>query len=347
MSAGPDDLARGLVESGLLNWAGPGEITLAASAGGEVMIPETAKQCVDAAFSTPRPALDLEIVDEDGAGWKAAWFSIEYARRLAEWRNRGLTLTYRTASAPGSARLERLAAARVAVRANLPVDGPSPAKLPFPAARVLAVVGAKAADPDGWVSLLARERVDGVTWARAEGAAQPAFSRFAARALARIVDGAETSDLRDETVAALMRGRPWESPGVDVLATLAFGPDGRAFSSEEGMRLAAAGDDLFVLGHAATFKFADLPSNPLVPALVSAALPAAQPLCSSCAYRPYCVIPPSRHYRAQGSLAGRLPDSPECASRLSLFGAVFDRISDEKCLKALQKWGVDIARFTC
>lgn len=339
MTRTPDALALEVVESGLLNWQGPAEVVVVASAGGETMIPETAKQVVDAAFATPRPTLALEIVDEDGAGWKAAWFVFEYARRLAEWRNRGVALTYRTRIAPVDARVERLLSARVAVRAHIQIDGPPPDRLPFPCARVLAVLGPKAADPEAWVKLLMRERVEGVEWRGSP--------RFSAKALAAVVDGADRSDLRDETVAALMKARPWESPGVDLLSQLAFAPDGRVFSSEEGWRLAEEGDELFALGHASTFRFQDLPNLPLVPALVSAALPEAQPLCASCPYRPYCVVAPSRHYRAQRSLAGRLPDSPECASRLSLFGAVFARISDEKCLKALQKWGVDITRFTC
>jgi hypothetical protein len=105
--------------------------------------------------------------------------------------------------------------------------------------------------------------------------------------------------------------------------------------------------EAFLLGHASTLRFADLPSAPVVPALMSALARDAQPLCASCTYRNYCVVPPSAHYRAQGSLTGRLPDSPRCLAHMAMLDAVFSRLNDEKCLKALEKWGVDISRFTC
>lgn len=343
----PETLARDLVESGLLNWTGPETMVMAVCDGDEAMSPETAKACVDAAFSTPRPTLTLEFVDEGGRGWPAAWFAIEYAQRRAEWGNRGLGLVYRTSSAPSPELAARLAQARVAVRSALRADGaPGGARL-FSAARARVVVGRGASNPEGWVDALAAARVAGVEWVPSREIAPAKFESFTARALARMIDLHETSNLRDETLVALLRARPWEIPGVDVLSTLAFGPDGRVFSSEEGLRLAADGDALFALGHCSAFRFQDLPSNPLVPALVAAATNAAQPLCARCVYKNYCTIPPSAHYRGQGSLAGRLPDSPACRARLALLDSLFCLFIDEKALKSLQKWGVDISRFTC
>ncbi len=132
------------------------------------------------------------------------------------------------------------------------------------------------------------------------------------------------------------------------METLAYAPDGTVFSSEEGWALDADdADSTFRLGHASTLRFQELPSMPLVPALATALAREAQPLCSSCAYISYCLIPPSVHFRAQGTLSGRLPDSPRCAAHMALLDVVFSRLNDEKCLKALEKWGVDISRLTC
>ena len=302
---------------------------------------------MDAAFSTPRPTLTVELVDADGRGWPAAVFAAEYAARRAEWGNRGLGLVYRTPVAPAAERAGRLAAMRVVVRAELSAEGaPDGARL-FAAERARVSVGPGARDPEGWVDALARLRASGVEWVASGKIAPARYASFAARALARMIETHETSDLRDELAVGLLRARPWEIPGVDLFETIAFGPDGRVFSSEEGRCLAEAGDESFVLGHASTFRFSDLPSLPIVPALASAAVNAGQPLCAACVYKSYCVIAPSVHYRDQGSLSGRLPDSPRCRAHLALLDVVFSRLRDEKCLKALQKWGVDISRFSC
>lgn len=346
-------LAREQIESGLLNWAGPSTHVVFASARGEVMIPETAKNVVDFAFSTPRPTLSLEIVDEDGRGWAAAWFAISYARRRAEWSGRGLALSFRTPTPPPPEREAFLRGHGVAVRAALSADGAPDSGRLFGAARARVVVGPGASEPEAWVDALAAAGVSGVEWVPSDAAARflPAARRYAdftARALARLFDKHEVSDLRDELVVGLLAARPWEVPGTDLMETLAYAPDGSVFSSEEGWALGADdADPTFRLGHASTLRFQELPSLPLVPALATALAREAQPLCASCTYISYCLIPPSAHVRAQGTLYGRLPDSPRCIVHMALLDVVFSRLNDEKCMKALEKWGVDISRLTC
>jgi hypothetical protein len=157
----------------------------------------------------------------------------------------------------------------------------------------------------------------------------------------RTIEIHENSDLRDEHAVAMLAGRPWEVPGLDLFECLAFDPEGRVFSSEEGLAAAERGEALFALGEAGSFRFQDLPELPLTRALAASSVSAGQPLCASCPHRPWCMIAPSAHYRDQGTLAGRLPDSPSCREHLALFGALASRKGDEICLKALDKWGVD------
>jgi hypothetical protein len=346
-------LARETIESGALNWSGPATHAVLVCARGETMLPENAKAAVDFAFSTPRPTLFLEFVDEDGRGWTAAEFGVAYARRRAEWAGRGLALSYRAPTRPSREREEFLRGHGVAVRAALIADGAPDAASLFGAARARVVVGRGAREPEAWADALAGKGVSGVEWIPApERGANPGaarhFADFAARALARLVEKHETADLRDELAVSLLNARPWEVRGADLVETLAYAPDGGVFSSEEGWALRSDGEgDLFCLGHASSLRFADLPAAPIVPALMTALAREAQPLCAACVYRSFCLVPPSAHFRAQGSLAGRLPDSPRCAAHMALLDVVFSRLNDEKCLKALEKWGVDISRFTC
>jgi hypothetical protein len=346
--ADPDALARDFVEGGLLNWSGPREHALIVSGAGEVMLPETAKDAVDFAFATPRPALSLVLADLDGNGWQAARFAVEYARRKAEWGKRGLMLTYRSATAPTPARARLLAGHGAVCGVELSVDGAPPASLPA-GTLVRAALGPGAREPEAWADLLAARGFSSVRWAPTPASiATPAATRrtasFMARALTRMIELHETADLRDELALGLLAARPWEIPGLDLLDGLAYGPDGRVWTSENAWSAAeAGGGEEFLLGHCATLRFSDLPSQSIVPAIAAAAWRPSHPLCDSCAYRSYCSLPAS----SPAALDGPVPDSPSCAIHMALLDAVFSRLSDEKCLKALEKWGVDISRLTC
>ena len=239
------------------------------------------------------------------------------------------------------------------MRAALSADGAPDASRLFSAARARVVVGPAARDPEAWVDALSAAGVSGVEWVPSSAAASslPAARRcaaFAARALSRLIDAAAVSDLRDELAVGLLAAAPVGNPRHGSLrdAGLRPGRNRVLLGRRLGARRRRRGGD-FRLGHAATLRFQELPSAPLVPALAGALAREAQPLCASCVYRSFCVVPPSAHFRAQGGLSGRLPDSPRCMAHMALLDAVFSRLNDEKCLKALEKWDVDISRFTC
>jgi len=338
-------LARDLVATGLLNWAGPATHALIVSGGGATMTPETARAAVDFAFATPRPTLRLEIVDEDGRGRAAAEFACEYARRKAEWRRRGLALSWRLRRAPAPDLAEFLAGQRAAATLELSAGGAAADAELFGAARARVVVEAGARDPEGWVDALAARGLSGVQWepppaAFDSPAAARRFAAFAGRAFARTIEIHETSDLRDERAVALLAARPWEVPGVELLETLAYAPDGSVFASEDGWRRAAAGDLSWRLGDSRELRFQDAASAPIARAIVAAAWRPAHPLCADCPYRGVCAIPVSGRRVA-------VLDDPWCALHLSLLDIVFSAPDREKCMKALEKWGVDISRIAC
>jgi hypothetical protein len=342
-----DALARDLVATGVLNWAGPATHALVVSGGGAAMTPETARDAVDFAFSTPRPTLHVEIVDEDGRGFAAGWFAVEYARRKAEWRRRGLALSWRVRGAPTPELSSFLAGHRAAATLEVVADG-SPARAPlFAAARARVVVAPGARDPEGWVDALSGRGLSGVQWRPPAAAfdsiaAARRFALFAARALARMIETHAVSDLRDERAVALLSARPWEVPGTELLETLAYAPDGGVYASEDGWRRALGGDSSRRLGACAELRYQELGASPLARAIVAAAWRPAHPVCADCPYRGVCAIP----LTGGGAGAGVLGD-PWCLLNTALLDVVFRFPDREKCLKALEKWGVDISRTAC
>lgn len=346
-----DAPARRLLESGRLNWPGPRTLAVRVSAGRRAMDLATVQACVDAAFSTPRPALTLELVDEEGAGWAGAWFCVEYAARRAEWGRRGLSLVYRTRREPEPRRLRSLAERGVVVRGEFSVDGP-PGRPPFRAPRALARVGPKARGGAGWADALAQTGARGVEWRPSGAAALPgagaeAFAAFAADALERMIETCETSDLRDETAVALLAARPWEIPGLDLFETLAFSLEGEVFASEEGLELAEEGDARLRLGRAEGFRFQDLPALALTQVLVAQTAADALPFCGACAYRAACLIPVSAHVRAAGALHGRVPESPRCRAHMAVLDRALTRLGSGNMLNFIEKWGIDRSLYPC
>jgi hypothetical protein len=341
-------LARELVETGLLNWRGPATHLLFASRRGAVMTPETAKACVDFAFATPRPALSLELAADAHAAAGVIEFAVKYAELKAGWARRGLQLTARVKGELGGAATGFLSERGVPVRVELEADGaPSPSAL-RPAARYLVRVGPKARDPRAWVDLLAQRGVGSVLFAPASssGAGAAAFVAFYRAALERMLERWEDGP-NDEWAQSLLGGRAGERPGVDLLETLAYAPGGGVYSSEPGLELAEGGDETYALGAAGALRFDALRAAPLARLLAASLWRDVQPLCGDCAYRLLCTVPPSVHQSEQGTPWGRLPDSPRCAVHMGVLDALFAVWDDEKRLPALEKWGVDIARYSC
>lgn len=342
-------LARELVETGLLNWRGPATHALFLARAGALMTPETAKACIDFAFATPRPALALELAaDAPQAAARVMEFCVKYAELKAGWARRGLQLTVRVRGGLGGSLAGLLSERGVPVRVELDAGGaPAPSEL-RPASRYLVRVGREARDPRAWVDLLAARGAGSVLFAPAslDAAGARSFLAFYRGALGRLLERWEEGP-NDEWAPALLGGRAGERPGVDLLETLAYAPDGRVYSSETGLELAEGGDAAYALGPAARLRFEDLSGSALARLLAAGLWRDVQPLCGDCAYRLLCTVPPSVHQAEQGSPWGRLPDSPRCAVHMGVLDALFSVWDDEKCLPALEKWGVDIARYSC
>lgn len=343
-------LAEDWIRAGRFNWAGPKTHVLVTAAKGPPMTPETAKAVVDFIFDTPTPRLTMEIVDAPD-GWPAAWMALSYARRMAEWNGRELALWLRTNAEPAADRREFLDGYEVGVRGALTADGPPPARL-WSASRWRVSVSPNAATPDAWVDRLRAAGARGVEWVATpeverDMSAARRFAAFASRALECLIETGD-GDIRDELTAALLCARPWDIPGMDLLETLAYAPDGGIFSSEEAISLDLASyENPLRLGRVSELRYADFPELSAVSALCAATMPQSQPFCTACAYAPYCAVPPSAHLRSQGSLFGRPPDSPRCLAHMALLDTIFSRLPSEKYMKILEKWGVDITRFAC
>jgi radical SAM protein with 4Fe4S-binding SPASM domain len=139
-------------------------------------------------------------------------------------------------------------------------------------------------------------------------------------------------------VIRILEGGHWRFPNADGVARLAYNHDGGVYTCEEGRLLANEGDEFFRIGDASTSAFADLLDHPTVRASRLASNMDAQPMCSQCAYNPFCSVLPAYNQGTQGSVFGRMPDSGWCEKMMGIFDVIFTKLQDPEARKVLESW---------
>jgi len=136
----------------------------------------------------------------------------------------------------------------------------------------------------------------------------------------------------------ILEGGHWRFPNSDGAARLAYDWDGAVYTSEDGRLLAAEGDAFFKIGRVGESHLGDLLDHPLVRTSLYAALPESQPMCSQCAYAPYCTVQPVYNYETQGSPWGRMPSNGWCEKIMGIFDVLFARLQDPAARPVLESW---------
>lgn len=119
---------------------------------------------------------------------------------------------------------------------------------------------------------------------------------------------------------------PFETGYVDLrsptgigIAAVVYNYDGDVYASDESRMLAEMGDETFRLGnvHRNTYEEVFLSENLLRPLEESFA--ASVPMCSECAFEPWCGADPVFHHATQGDFVGRKPESSFCSRNMAIF----------------------------
>lgn len=128
------------------------------------------------------------------------------------------------------------------------------------------------------------------------------------------------------------------SPSGAALGALAYNFDGSIYAGDEGRMVAQEGDEMFRLGSVFENDWTQIVDNPTTKALAVASTLENQPMCSQCAYKPYCGVEPVYHYETQGSIRGHIPTSSWCARHMGIFDVLFDKLNDPRARKVFESW---------
>ena len=138
---------------------------------------------------------------------------------------------------------------------------------------------------------------------------------------------------------------PFETGYVDLMspagigiAAIVYNYDGDVYASDESRMLAEMGDKRFCLGnvHASTYDQI-FTSDALLNAL-DESFAYSSPMCTDCAFEPYCGSEPVYHHATQQDYVGFKPDSGFCKRSLTVIGYLIDLLNDREKRKILLKW---------
>lgn len=128
------------------------------------------------------------------------------------------------------------------------------------------------------------------------------------------------------------------SPAGIGIGALVYNYEGSVYASDEARMLAEMGDQTFRLGSVSdsyeTLMLSDQLLDPL-----EASFAASAPMCSTCAFEPYCGAEPVYHHATQGDFVGRKPTSGFCHRNMAIFRGLISRMEADAGTRALfQRW---------
>lgn len=125
------------------------------------------------------------------------------------------------------------------------------------------------------------------------------------------------------------------SPSGIGIAAVVYNYDGAIYASDEARMLAEMGETKFKLGQLNKNSYEEifLSSNLLDPLEESFALSA--PMCSDCAYEPYCGADPVFHYAMYKDYVGRKPESEFCRRNMATFQFLIKRMDEDPFVRRL------------
>lgn len=176
-----------------------------------------------------------------------------------------------------------------------------------------------------------------------------AWLRFYFEGLRRVIEINKSGKLFVEQYASTILAKmltPFNPGYVDLMspagigiAVLVYNYDGYVYASDESRMLAEMGDKTFMLGNVHENSYEEIMlSEPLLDALEQS-FAASVPMCSECAFEPFCGAEPIYHHAMQGDFVGKKPLSDFCARNMAIFRHLIKLMQkDEEINEIFHRW---------
>jgi His-Xaa-Ser system radical SAM maturase HxsB len=129
------------------------------------------------------------------------------------------------------------------------------------------------------------------------------------------------------------------SPARIGIGALLYNYDGDVYASDEARMLAEMGDTSFRLGNLHTDSYEQIMLSEALLAPLEQSFTLSAPMCSDCAFEPYCGSDPVFHHATSGDFLGHKPSSDFCRRNMHIFKLLLDYYEhDPNARSVFQRW---------
>jgi uncharacterized protein len=129
------------------------------------------------------------------------------------------------------------------------------------------------------------------------------------------------------------------SPAGIGIGAIVYNYDGDVYASDESRMLAEMGDKTFRLGNVHTDSYEEIVLSPALLDPLEDSFGASAPMCSDCAFEPYCGSDPVFHHATQGDFVGLKPTSSFCLRNMAIFRRLITLMRDDhEAKRILVSW---------
>jgi radical SAM protein with 4Fe4S-binding SPASM domain len=125
------------------------------------------------------------------------------------------------------------------------------------------------------------------------------------------------------------------SPAGIGIGAIVYNYDGDVYASDEGRMLAEMGDTTFRLGNLHADSYEEIMLSEALLAPLEQSFAASAPMCTDCAFEPYCGADPTYHHATAGDFLGQKPSSGFCRRNMAIFKLLLERYESDAETRAL------------
>jgi uncharacterized protein len=125
------------------------------------------------------------------------------------------------------------------------------------------------------------------------------------------------------------------SPAGIGIGAVVYNYDGRVFASDESRMLAEMGDESFCIGNVHKNSYEEIFLHDRLLGAIDDSFAMSVPMCSDCAFEPYCGADPVYHHGQYGDVVAHKTESEFCKRNMSIFKHLIVLMEDDTRVKSL------------
>jgi len=125
------------------------------------------------------------------------------------------------------------------------------------------------------------------------------------------------------------------SPAGIGIAAIVYNYDGDIYASDESRMLAEMGDKTFRLGNVHEKLWEEIMTSDALLQPLEESITESAPMCSECAFEPFCGADPVFHHATQGSFLGHKPTSAFCRRNMAIFRHLITLMRDDESARSI------------